>query len=59
MNTQLWRYPPIRWTLDRVGYVDFDYGIFTNLTRDHLDFHSNMKNYLDAKIKLFKSTDKF
>lgn len=45
--------------LDRVGYVDFDYGIFTNLTRDHLDFHGNMKNYLDAKIKLFKSTDKF
>jgi UDP-N-acetylmuramoyl-L-alanyl-D-glutamate--2,6-diaminopimelate ligase len=45
--------------LDRVGYVDFDYGIFTNLTRDHLDFHGNMKNYLDAKIKLFKSTDRF
>ncbi len=45
--------------LDRVGYVDFDYGVFTNLTRDHLDFHGNMKNYLEAKIKLFKSTDKF
>ena len=45
--------------LDRVGYVDFDYGIFTNLTRDHLDFHGNMKNYLNAKIKLFKSTDRF
>jgi UDP-N-acetylmuramoyl-L-alanyl-D-glutamate--2,6-diaminopimelate ligase len=44
--------------LDRVGYVDFDYGVFTNLTRDHLDFHGNMKNYLDAKIKLFKGTDK-
>ncbi|NLO25127.1 MAG: UDP-N-acetylmuramoyl-L-alanyl-D-glutamate--2,6-diaminopimelate ligase [Clostridiales bacterium] len=45
--------------LDRVGYVDFDYGIFTNLTRDHLDFHGNMKNYLEAKLKLFKSTDRF
>lgn len=44
--------------LDRVGYVDFDIGIFTNLTRDHLDFHGNMDNYLDAKIKLFKSTDR-
>lgn len=45
--------------LDRVGYVDFDYGIFTNLTRDHLDFHGNMKNYLEAKLKLFKSTDRY
>ena len=44
--------------LDRVGFVDFDYGVFTNLTRDHLDFHGNMKNYLDAKIKLFKATDR-
>ncbi len=45
--------------LDRVGYVDFDYGIFTNLTRDHLDFHGNMKNYLEAKLRLFKSTDRY
>jgi UDP-N-acetylmuramoyl-L-alanyl-D-glutamate--2,6-diaminopimelate ligase len=44
--------------LDRVGFVDFDIGIFTNLTRDHLDFHGNMDNYLEAKIKLFKSTDR-
>ncbi len=44
--------------LGRVGYVDFDIGIFTNLSRDHLDFHGTQEKYLDAKVKLFKSTDK-
>lgn len=44
--------------LGRVGYIDFDISIFTNLSRDHLDFHGTQENYLDAKIKLFKSTDK-
>jgi len=44
--------------LGRVGYVDFDIGVFTNLSRDHLDFHGTLEKYLDAKIKLFKGTDK-
>lgn len=44
--------------LGRVGYVDFDIGIFTNLSRDHLDFHGTLENYLEAKLKLFKSTDR-
>jgi UDP-N-acetylmuramoyl-L-alanyl-D-glutamate--2,6-diaminopimelate ligase len=44
--------------LGRVGFIDFDIGIFTNLTQDHLDFHGSMDNYLEAKIKLFKSTDR-
>ncbi len=41
--------------MERVGQVDFDVGIFTNLTRDHLDFHETMKNYGEAKLKLFRN----
>ncbi len=39
--------------LDRVSGLDFDYGIFTNITSDHLDFHKNFENYLEAKKILF------
>ncbi|MDU1053659.1 UDP-N-acetylmuramoyl-L-alanyl-D-glutamate--2,6-diaminopimelate ligase [Clostridium baratii] len=39
--------------LDRVYGVDFEVGIFTNLTRDHLDFHKTFENYYKAKYKLF------
>lgn len=39
--------------LDRVDGIDFDAGVFTNLTRDHLDFHKNFDNYREAKSKLF------
>ena len=35
--------------LDRVYGVDFEVGIFTNLTRDHLDFHKTFENYYKAK----------
>ena len=38
----------------RVADVDFDIGVFTNLTRDHLDFHKTFANYRDAKAKLFR-----
>ena len=37
----------------RVHGLGFDTAIFTNLTRDHLDFHGNMANYFAAKRKLF------
>jgi UDP-N-acetylmuramoyl-L-alanyl-D-glutamate--2,6-diaminopimelate ligase len=37
----------------RVTGLSFDGVVFTNLTRDHLDYHDNMKNYLYAKKKLF------
>ena len=37
----------------RVHGVDFDIGIFTNLTQDHLDYHKTFENYLAAKKKLF------
>lgn len=40
--------------LHRVDNSDFDYGVFTNLTMEHLDFHKNMENYYQAKKKLFE-----
>ncbi|MCX7746962.1 MAG: UDP-N-acetylmuramoyl-L-alanyl-D-glutamate--2,6-diaminopimelate ligase [Clostridia bacterium] len=39
--------------LHRVSCGEYDIGIFTNLSRDHLDFHETFENYLNAKIKLF------
>jgi len=39
--------------LDRVYGCDFDAGVFTNLTQDHLDFHNTMEEYLKAKAILF------
>jgi len=41
--------------LGRVSGCEFDTGIFTNLTQDHLDYHKTMEDYLDAKSKLFSS----
>ncbi len=38
----------------RVADIDFDYGIFTNLTPEHLDYHITIENYYHAKSKLFK-----
>jgi UDP-N-acetylmuramoyl-L-alanyl-D-glutamate--2,6-diaminopimelate ligase len=40
-------------SLGRVNEIEFDVGVFTNLTQDHLDFHASMKNYFDAKAMLF------
>lgn len=37
----------------RVGGLDFALGVFTNLTRDHLDYHDTMEAYCDAKARLF------
>jgi UDP-N-acetylmuramoyl-L-alanyl-D-glutamate--2,6-diaminopimelate ligase len=43
-------------TLDRLWGCRFAAAIFTNLTRDHLDFHSTMENYFAAKRRLFEGT---
>jgi UDP-N-acetylmuramoyl-L-alanyl-D-glutamate--2,6-diaminopimelate ligase len=40
---------------DRVYGCEFDIGVFTNLTQDHLEEHGTMENYKNAKLKLFKS----
>ena len=37
----------------RVAAVHFDAAVFTNLTRDHLDFHGSMADYAAAKASLF------
>lgn len=39
--------------LERAAALDFDSAVFTNLTRDHLDFHHTMDAYFAAKKKLF------
>jgi len=41
-------------SLQRVDGVTFAAGVFTNLTRDHLDFHSDMESYFQAKRRLFE-----
>lgn len=37
----------------RVDAVDFDVAVFTNLSRDHLDYHADEEDYFLAKAKLF------
>jgi UDP-N-acetylmuramoyl-L-alanyl-D-glutamate--2,6-diaminopimelate ligase len=41
-------------SLRRVDGIDFAAGVFTNLTRDHLDFHGDMEAYFQAKRRLFE-----
>jgi len=40
--------------LRRADHLHFAAAIFTNLTRDHLDFHRNMEDYFSAKRRLFE-----
>ena len=40
--------------LKRVDGVRFAAGVFSNLTRDHLDFHGDMETYFAAKRRLFE-----
>lgn len=42
----------------RIETLSFDYAIFTNLTREHLDYHKTMENYALAKQQLFKQLKK-
>jgi UDP-N-acetylmuramoyl-L-alanyl-D-glutamate--2,6-diaminopimelate ligase len=41
---------------NRVGDIQFQHAIYTNLSHDHLDYHKTMTAYADAKARLFKST---
>ena len=39
----------------RVAGIKYDLAVFTNLTRDHLDYHGTMEAYAEAKFGLFKA----
>ncbi|NOX88553.1 MAG: UDP-N-acetylmuramoyl-L-alanyl-D-glutamate--2,6-diaminopimelate ligase [Calditrichaeota bacterium] len=43
--------------LNRVNGLKFKVGAFTNLTRDHLDFHQTLDSYFESKMELFKLLD--
>ena len=40
---------------NRLDGLIFNTGIFSNLSQDHLDYHKNLKDYLDAKLYLFRN----
>ncbi len=40
---------------NRFEGIRFDYGVLTNITRDHLDYHNTMEEYIKSKQQLFKS----
>lgn len=42
---------------ERVNGVRFESALFTNLTRDHLDYHKNMHDYFESKVRLFLECD--
>ena len=42
----------------RIGGLKFAGGLFTNLTRDHLDYHKTFENYRDAKKAFFDGLEK-
>jgi len=42
---------------ERVAGIEYSVGVFTNLTQDHLDYHKNMEDYLQQKLKLFERID--
>ena len=44
-------------TLDRVYGIGFNTAVFTNMSRDHLDFHCNFESYMAAKRRLFENLD--
>ena len=41
--------------LQRVRHIWYNTAVFTNLQRDHLDFHHTFENYFNAKVKLFEN----
>ncbi len=43
----------------RVAALDFDIGVFTNLSGDHLDYHGSVDSYLQSKMKLFDMVSQY
>ncbi len=44
--------------LYKLKYFLFDYSIFLNIARDHMDWHETMENYFDAKVRICEHTKK-
>ena len=44
--------------LSHSKYIRPNYAFLLNLTNDHLDWHGNMKNYLNSKLKIFHLQNK-
>lgn len=42
---------------NRVDGIEFDIGVFSNLTQDHLDYHRTMEDYFEAKQRFFTLLD--
>ena len=52
--TPPWKFRPMRWRWAGFTGLHFHTAVFTNLTRDHLDFHGTMEAYFAAKQALFE-----
>ncbi len=46
------------WSQHRVDACEFDIGVVTNITHEHMDEHGNYENYRAAKARLFSSLEK-
>jgi len=44
--------------MGRIEDIDFDFAIFTNISRDHLDFHKTFSDYLNTKLNFFQNLKK-
>ncbi len=44
--------------LNRIGSIKYEYGVFMNLAKDHLDYHKTVEKYFESKKKLFYITTK-
>ena len=45
-------------SLGRIDRIKFSVGVFTNFSRDHIDYHQSMNAYFEAKARLFQQLDK-
>ncbi len=41
---------------NRLSFINFEIGLITNITHEHLDYHKNLENYTQAKLKLLKAS---
>jgi UDP-N-acetylmuramoyl-L-alanyl-D-glutamate--2,6-diaminopimelate ligase len=42
----------------RISYLNFTLGVFTNISHDHLDYHKNLRNYINTKKSFFDNLSK-